>query len=422
MNQTRGGLVNGLLPFPLGDGLAELLERSSEAAFVIDGAQRILAWNSQAVALMGRSPEEAVGRCCYELVAGTTLDGRRVCGLDCPALGYFEADHPFRATLLVAAAGGAPRPVQETTLVLPGPMEAGVPKVVVFLSPLEGGRPLAEGREAVLPPAAAPPLTVHALGALGLQVGGRELRWQRWPRRQAATLFKFLLTRRGQPVHRQALLAVLWPGAPPRQGYQRLKVLVHALRRYLEPGLGRRATSRFIVTDGECYRLAPGPHLWLDVDRFQELLREGQQALDRGQKAEALLAFEEAALLCQGDYLAEGPDDGWVVEERERLRELALSLLERMASLYAESRRLDEAIAACRRALALDPGRERVHRALMAYLWAAGQRGEALRQYQACATVLRETLGVPPLPETQRLYAALVAGVSAPPDVVEEWA
>ncbi len=56
---------------------------SNEGMFVTDDRQRIVAWSSAAQRLLGFSPEEAVGRTCYQLVMGREPDGHPVCGRNC---------------------------------------------------------------------------------------------------------------------------------------------------------------------------------------------------------------------------------------------------------------------------------------------------------------------------------------------------
>ncbi|MBI4328337.1 MAG: winged helix-turn-helix domain-containing protein [Chloroflexi bacterium] len=381
----------------------DLVEGSSEAAFVIDGGQRVLAWNAQAEDLLGVPVAQAVGKRCYELLSGYTAEGRPLCGPDCPAMLCFRNGQPFRATaFVVLGPRNVRRPLLKSSSVLPGPLERGVPKAVIFLTPRE------EDPESRL--GTSSPLTVHTLGSLRLQQGTGTLRWEQWPRRRGAALFKMLLTRRGNAVHRETLLEALWPEMPLEHGLQSLKVLVHALRRYLEPNLDPRKPSRFIATEGECYRLLLGPHLWVDVDQFEGQIQEGHRALDEGRTAQALHSYQAAAYLYRGDYLEEDPYADWVALERERLRELYLSLLVGMASLYASTQNYSQAIATCRQALGVDSCRESVHRALMGYLWAAGQRTEALRQYQSCSAILQRELGVAPLPKTIQLYQAILQG------------
>jgi DNA-binding SARP family transcriptional activator len=379
---------------------SDLVERSSEPAFAIDGVQRIVAWNDEAALLWGVEAGTALGQHCYALFSARTSDDRLLCGRNCTAAVCFQHDRPFSdACMMTVASTGATRSVRASSIVLPGPPLADVPKAIVFLSPLDVAQQV---------PVTATCLRVQALGPLRLEAGGQIIDWQRWPRRQAATLFKYLLTHRGKPVHREVLVETLWPGIVPHIGLARLKVLIHTLRRCLEPHLPPGAVSSFVVTEGECYRLLTGPHLSVDIDRFTALSHEGDRALEEEWPEGATRAFEAAASLYRGDYLQEDPYCDWLAPERELLCEQYVMLLMRLASLYAAARNFHAAIACCRKALALDSCRENLHRLLMLCLWEAGQRSEAVRQYQVCREILDRELALPPLPETTDLLQQIL--------------
>ena len=66
------------------------------------------------------------------------------------------------------------------------------------------------------------------------------------------------------------------------------------------------------------------------------------------------------------------------------------------------------------RLLAIDPLREDIHRELMALYARAGRTDTALKQFQACASMLERELAVQPAPETQALYRAILEQRFAP--------
>jgi PAS domain S-box-containing protein len=56
---------------------------STDAMFVTDDRQRIIAWSSAAQRTLGFSPDEAIGRTCYQVVMGREPDGHPICGRNC---------------------------------------------------------------------------------------------------------------------------------------------------------------------------------------------------------------------------------------------------------------------------------------------------------------------------------------------------
>jgi DNA-binding SARP family transcriptional activator len=127
--------------------------------------------------------------------------------------------------------------------------------------------------------------------------------------------------------------------------------------------------------------------------------------------AETPRALEQAAELYQGDLLlgftvSEPLFEDWLVAERERLREMALEALARLLAHQTKTGRTEQAIQTAIRLLRLDPLQEAVHRRLMRLYARQGRRGAALKQYQACLTVLE--VGAELEPETKRLYQELL--------------
>ncbi len=81
------------------------------AAYAIDGAQRIIAWNKQCEALLGIPARAVLGKHCYEVLAGRDANGNSYCRRDCPVARQARADldvddpvHPF--PMLVKDAAG----------------------------------------------------------------------------------------------------------------------------------------------------------------------------------------------------------------------------------------------------------------------------------------------------------------------------
>jgi DNA-binding SARP family transcriptional activator len=104
----------------------------------------------------------------------------------------------------------------------------------------------------------------------------------------------------------------------------------------------------------------------------------------------------------QGELLPDWPDD-WLVVERERLRQLRLHALERLAERWTEQACYGLAVEAALAAIRTDPLRESAHRAAIVAHLAEGNLGEAIRQYERCREILLEEFGVEPTAATADL-------------------
>jgi len=99
--------------------------------------------------------------------------------------------------------------------------------------------------------------------------------------------------------------------------------------------------------------------------------------------------------------------EDWTVVERERLSMLFNDAAMRLGALLLEEGLAHEAIGLAWRVLENDRAHEEAYRLLMRAHASLGERSTALRLYSRCLTMLRDELGVEPLPETTALYNAL---------------
>ena len=64
--------------------LAQL--RTADGLFVTDLRQRIVWWSESAEKILGYTAEQAIGKFCYQLVAGGSFQGHPVCRRNCPVV------------------------------------------------------------------------------------------------------------------------------------------------------------------------------------------------------------------------------------------------------------------------------------------------------------------------------------------------
>jgi len=139
---------------------------ASEGMFVTDDHQRIVAWSSAAQRLLGFSPEEAIGRTCYQMVMGREPDGHPVCGRNCSVTRNARRLRGTASYEVVAhARDGGAKCLANTVLVIEGP--EGAFHVVHLLRETQAA-PTATRRVEV--PSAAPEPLVETLTRRELEV------------------------------------------------------------------------------------------------------------------------------------------------------------------------------------------------------------------------------------------------------------
>jgi TolB-like protein/DNA-binding SARP family transcriptional activator len=220
-------------------------------------------------------------------------------------------------------------------------------------------------------------------------------------RRKALALTAYLAAT-GTRHSRDSLAALLWPENDPASAKAELRRALSLLSTTLGPAS--------VEADRATAGLGPGARV--DTTLFRSLLAEcrthGHPEEETCPRCLPLLA--EAVELAGADFmagfsLAECEEfEAWTRGESETLRAARAGALARLSLLREEAGETSLAMEAVRRWLALDPLCEPAHRRLMALFAAAGQRSQALRQYDECVRVLRREAGAEPEAETTELW------------------
>mgnify|MGYP001259583685 CR=1 FL=1 len=382
----------------------QMVEFASDAAFAIDDRHRVTAWNRSAEQLLGYAPDEVIGRNCAEVLQSLLPGGEPLCMPNCELFRCFRRCQPRGVTSCrVRRKNGDWVTVGYSSLVMPGQTQgppSGVIVAIVFLHEKEE-------RHVRVPLHGV--LQIFALGKFGLAANGRGVAVDKWKRRQAVTLLKFLVSQLDRPVHRERILDCLWPDVDEERGWGRLKVTMYYLRTQLRAaGAGENA----VQTVGDAYLLKRDA-VWVDADNFEKRVAEGRALEAKGRGSDALRCYEEAQFLYRGNYFEQDAFADWCAEERERLGEIYMEMLTRKADCHAQRGEYAEAVQMCRKGLVHDPCRESFHRALMQYLARLGRPDWAVAQFRHCQATLAREFGAEPTPETQRLYRQILAQENA---------
>lgn len=383
------------------DRVRDLVDHASDAAFAINDCCQVAAWNHKAEQLFGSAPHEVIGRRCGEVLQAMLPGGEPLCGPNCELLRCFQSSQPCGVpSCRIRRKNGDWITVGISSLVIPKrDWESYTTSVVAVIF-------LHENEESHAQSLPGGTLHVFTLGGFGLAVGGRGIALEKWKRKQAVTLLKYLVTQLGRPVHRERILDSLWPNVDENRGWERLKVTMCYLRRQLHAG---GMSGEVLKTVGNAYLLRRDA-VRVDAETFESLVAEGWALQVQKQWNEALRCYNDAAHLYRGNYLEEDAYADWCAEERERLRELYLEMLANMAQCYSKRGLYTEAAQVCRTALVREPCRESFHRVLMEYLVRLGHPDRAVAQFHACQCVLAKELGVDPMSETQHLYQQILEG------------
>ncbi len=216
-------------------------------------------------------------------------------------------------------------------------------------------------------------------------------------------MLALLLLHANEPVSRERLIEGVWGAERPSTIGAALNVHLSKIRKVLAAA-GPDAT---LVTELHGYVLRVDPDL-LDVHRFEQLVREGRQALAAGRAEKAAATLDRALALWRGPPLEELALDGTVEAALARLGELRLSALEGRFEAGLQLGRHAELVAELEEFVREHPLRERARAQLMTALYRSGRQAEALQAYREVRALLAEELGLDPGPELQQLEKAIL--------------
>jgi WD40 repeat protein/DNA-binding SARP family transcriptional activator len=216
--------------------------------------------------------------------------------------------------------------------------------------------------------------------------------------RALLALLALLASEPDRSYPRETLAGLLWPDYPNRSALNNLRSALANLRQAIgDP----QADPPFLLITRNTIQFNAAGDYELDAEALRDLSRQPVEQLERA-----------VAVYCgdflEGFSLADSPPfEEWALAQREQFRLRVVDALHRLAAHHEQAAEYDRALAAARRALALEPWDEEAHRQAIRALALSGQRSRALAQYETCRQVLRQELGVEPSQETEVLAEAI---------------
>ncbi|GAB3407974.1 BTAD domain-containing putative transcriptional regulator [Flindersiella endophytica] len=184
---------------------------------------------------------------------------------------------------------------------------------------------------------------------------------------------------------------------------------VHRLRQVLGPEriLHEAAGYRLVVHAGE-----------LDSVRFTDLVGQAHAARRALDLAAAHGLLESALELWRGEPYPDAEEVEPVADEVRRLTDQRLLALEDLAGLRLDLKRHSEVLPELQQLVRANPYRERLRALLLLALYRCGRRTEALEEFRATRSLLRNELGLEPGATLQRLHEAVLRGDAQLTDVL----
>jgi len=216
-----------------------------------------------------------------------------------------------------------------------------------------------------------------------------------WQAARSREIFYYLLFMGGQ--QKEDLTLEFWS----HQDYQRVRQNLHSTISRGRATIG----NNVVVYRDDLYCINPDIDIWCDAHRFEKYIRDARGKPSRDVRTQEL--WRRALALYQGDFLP-GFDSLWVIEERERLRELALEAMIGSGDCAQAQADFGGVVIQYQQALKLNEFREDVHRAILMCYAAWGERHKIKAHFEALRQLFLRELGCDVSDETVRLVRNLL--------------
>ena len=247
-------------------------------------------------------------------------------------------------------------------------------------------------------------LKIFTLGGLSIQRGADPV--SGFASRKVEALLVYLAcTRFPQP--REVLADLLWDERSQDRAMGNLRVVLTSLRKQLAP---------YVTITRDSVELNRAANSWLDATEMETTLAAAFQNGSHPHPPSTVQQMEQALALYQGKFLDGfyvrkcARFESWFLREQERLHRIVLDAHLDLVSHYLDHREYKTGLDHAARLLEMDPLMEEAHQHMMRLLAYSGQRGAALKQYQVCAQILEEELGVEPTQATSVLFQQIQSG------------
>jgi ATP/maltotriose-dependent transcriptional regulator MalT/DNA-binding SARP family transcriptional activator len=235
----------------------------------------------------------------------------------------------------------------------------------------------------------APSIYIEDLGRVTIRVGGRVIPGTD-VRRKALALLVYLLAQPKFTASREQAADALWPELAPEAATNSLDQTAHMLRRSFEPEANSQTSAGYLNIRGDL--------VWLDADLVKSRSSECLTLIEATQDDPSPELVAKLAETYTGRFAADFIYEDWAGPFRDTLHAGFLDRIEQAILADTKCGIFDRAIATAQRALTGDPEADQIELCLIRLYRLTGADAAAHDRYQHYAAMMREQLGVEPLP------------------------
>lgn len=285
---------------------------------MINSEQQLVFWNQAAATTFGYAPQDVVGKPCWLVFQGSTVQGKPLCRRSCPLMAMVgKTGSAANFHMLVKKPDGALHPLQVEALTI---ADAQTAYLVHILHPGSASEPV---------------FSLYLLGPIQLRhQNGSLINGTNWIDNRQQALFVYLFLNRDHIVTHHELQHQFELHLPAAELEKEITAVSQTLSRILN-------LPNPIVQINGGYQLTETISLWTDVDEFDKLLT---QAADEPNLAQKCLLLQQAVILYRDDFLLNLPFTAkWITTWRAHFQQGYLTALQKLSALYEQADDLESA-------------------------------------------------------------------------------
>lgn len=241
---------------------------------------------------------------------------------------------------------------------------------------------------------------VSFFGGFAISYRGRRVNDEKNRSRKLWNLLEYIVVHRDRPISQKEMADFIWENSFSENPTGALKVLLHRVRKALEP-LGSEYGDDLIKMKKSEYQWHPETEVVSDAETFEQILSE---ASDEEKPAEERIElYCKAFELYKGDFLPKNTAS-WVKPISDRYHTLYVRSVETCLELFRVSGRYADMIPVCRKAISIEPLNEDFYYSLIVAQFKSGRQREAVRTYGDVTDMFYKRFGINPSDEFRSLY------------------
>lgn len=220
-------------------------------------------------------------------------------------------------------------------------------------------------------------------------------------------LYKFMLTNRNRKFTPEALADQLWVSESYSDSRSTLRRQMHRLRELLNENYENDTFTTILFVNGY-YHWNPALNVSVDVDEFENLIKDGDCFMADEHVDEAITSYLAAIDLYKGEYLPDLTNQHWVFSIRNHYKRHYMETVLKVSNLLFEKEDTEKIIEICAKAIEIDVYEEVFHIYYMKALNTIGNKKEALLHYEQITGFYYRELGLKPSDDFRTLYKTLL--------------